>query len=141
VPLKICSSKLTTCRVAADGTIVVLEFLDQSGGPITLQFPLDQAEAIVMTLPHLLACAVVRRTGSDQARYVFNLDEWSIESAKDQDCLLTTLKTTNGFEVCFGMPFEACRTLGSTLQQNADQAAEAKKFGENTAAFCRVKLN
>jgi hypothetical protein len=141
VPLKICSSKLTTCRVAADGTIVVLEFLDQSRGPITLQLPLDQAEAIVMTLPHLLANAVVRRTGSDQARYVFNLDEWSIESAKDQDCLLTTLKTTNGFEVCFGIPFEACRTLGSTLQQNADQTAEAKKVDAKTAAFCRVKLN
>lgn len=123
--MKIRSSRLTTCRVAPDGTNVGLEFLDQSGTVVTVELPLDQAEAVVMTLPHLLARALVRRTGSDEARYVFSLDEWAVESASGQDCLLATLKTGDGFEVCFGIPFAACQSLGRTLLQGADQAVEA----------------
>ena len=36
--MKIRSKKLTTCRVATDGTNVGLEFLDQSGGTVTVEF-------------------------------------------------------------------------------------------------------
>jgi hypothetical protein len=96
--VKIRSETLTTCRVATDGSNVELEFLDHSGAPVVLELPLDQAEAVVMTLPHLLARAVRSRAGNDEARYVFGLHEWSIEAAKDNNCLITTLKTTNGFE-------------------------------------------
>jgi hypothetical protein len=73
--VKIRSKKLTTCRVASDGSSVGLEFLDQSGAAVTVELPLDQAEAVIMTLPHLLAQAVRRRTGTDEARYVFGLHE------------------------------------------------------------------
>jgi hypothetical protein len=143
--VKICSKQLTTCRVASDGSNVELEFLDQSDAAVTVELPLDQAEAVIMTLPHLLARAVRRCTGNDEARYVFGLDEWSIEGAKDQDCLIATLKTTNGFEVCFGIPFEACRSFGWTLQRGADAALEGGEAGEIESAMAvaspPVKLN
>lgn len=106
---------------------------------------MDQAEAVVMTLPHLLAHALKRRTGSEEARYVFGLQEWSIEGAKDQKCLIATLKTTNGFEVCFGIPFEACRSLGWNLQRGADAALEGAEAREAEPAMAtaspRAKLN
>jgi hypothetical protein len=100
--VKIRSSQLTTCRVASDGSNVGLEFLDQSGATVTVELPLDQAEAVIMTLPHLLARAVRRQTGDQDARYVFGLHEWALEGAKDQECLIATLKTTNGFEMLWG---------------------------------------
>jgi hypothetical protein len=139
--VKIRSERLTTCSVAPDGTKVGLEFLDQSGAAVAVEFPLDQAEAIVMTLPHLLARALVRCTGSDEARYVFELDEWSIERAKDENCLIATLKTRNGFEVCFGIPFEACQSLGSTLQHGADEAIETSMVDRDAIAPGRGKFN
>jgi hypothetical protein len=143
--VKIRSEKLTTCRVANDGSTVGLEFLDQSGVVVTVELPLDQAEAVIMTLPHLLARALRRCTGNDEARYVFGLDEWSIESAKDQDCLIATLKTTNGFEVCFGIPFEACRSFGWSLQRGANAALDGAESGEIGsavgAAFPEGKLS
>jgi hypothetical protein len=135
------SKKLTTCSVAPDGSNIGLEFLDQSGATIAVELPLDQAEAVVMTLPHLLARALVNCTGSAAARYVFELDEWSIERAKDQNCLIATLKTRNGFEVCFGVPFEACQSLGSTLQRGADEAVEASAVNDEAIAPSRSKLN
>jgi hypothetical protein len=55
------------------------------------------------------------------------------------------LKTTNGFEVCFGIPFEACKSFGWNLQRGADRARAGADAGEAElaieAARCRVKLN
>jgi hypothetical protein len=118
--VKIRSEKLTTCRVAADGEEVGFEFLDSSGASVRLEMPVEQAESLIMTLPQLLASALRQRTGDEDARYVFGLGEWAIESAKGQDCLIATLKTPDGFEVCFGIPFEACRSLGWNLLRAAE---------------------
>jgi hypothetical protein len=101
--VKIRSEKLTTCRVAADGAEVGLEFVDATGAAVRLEMPVEQAESLIMTLPQLLACALRQKTGDQDARYVFGLGEWAIESAKGQGCLIATLKTPDGFEVCFGI--------------------------------------
>jgi hypothetical protein len=110
--------------VAADGNDVGLDFLDHTGASVTVELSLEQAEAIVMTLPHLLARAIRQKTGDASARYVFGLHGWSIESAQDQDCLITTLSATNGFEVCFGIRLEACRSLAMNLLSSIDEACE-----------------
>lgn len=133
--MKICSKRLTTCHVATDGTNVGLEFLDQSGGTVTVELPLDQAEAVVMTLPHLLARALKRQTGNDDARYVFGLQGWSIEGAKEQNCLITILVTTNGFEVSFGIPFEACNSLGWNLMHGAEVTPSKQPTATGTRSF------
>ena len=121
--------------------IFELEFIDGSGTAVTLELPFDQAEAMVMTLPSLLARALRAQTGDDDARYVFGLDEWSLESTADQACLIATLKTGDGFEVSFGIPFEACRSLGWNLQQGADRAAAVADPDEHPAAAGDIKFN
>jgi len=108
---------------------------------VTVELPLDQAEAVVMTLPRLLSRAVRQRAGNDEARYVFHLGEWVVEGAKEHSCLIATLKTPNGFEVSFAMPLEACRSLGWTLQHEASDAIEARKIAEQVAAASRTKFN
>jgi hypothetical protein len=128
-PVKIRSSRLTTSRVAEDGADVGLEFIGQSGKIVTVELPLDQAEVVVMTLPHLLSRAVRQRTGNNEAGYVFDLGEWVIEGAKERSCLIATLKTPNGFEVSFAIPLEACRSFGWTLRREAYDAIEAWELG------------
>lgn len=107
---------------------------------MTVEFPLDQAEVIVMTLPHLLERAVKRQTGDESSRYVFDLHGWRIEGVKEHQCLLATLTTTNGFEVCFAIPLEACRSLAWSLNHTANEAVNATFFDESIVAP-RVKLN
>jgi hypothetical protein len=136
--MKISSKKLTVCRVAPDGSNVGLEFLDHAGTSVVLELPLDQAEAVVMTLPHILARATKLRTGNDDARYVFGLNEWCIEGA-NENCLIATLKTTDGFEVSFGIPLEVCRSFGWNLQHAADQAHDGGD--EKASVASRLKLN
>jgi hypothetical protein len=139
--MKIRSERLTTCRVAPDGSNIGLEFLDHSGATVTIELSLDQAEAVIMTMPHLLSRAVKRKTGSEDARYVFSLEGWNIEGAKEQDCLIATLITSHGFEVCFAIPFEACRSLGWNLQNGASNAAEAQEPITGTTTVVHDKLN
>jgi len=136
--VKICSKKLTFCHVAEDGSNVRLEFLGRAGTMVVLELPLEQAEAVVMTLPHLLARATKLRTGNDDARYVFGLNEWYIEGA-NKNCLIATLKTTDGFEVSFGIPLEVSRSFGWNLQHAADQAHDGGD--EKASVASRLKLN
>jgi hypothetical protein len=138
--VKIRSSRLTTCRVAPDGSTVGLELIDCTGATVTVELPFDQAEAVVMTLPTMLTQALRQQTGSDDARYVFGLGEWSLENAKGQECLIATLKTTDGFEVSFGIPFDACRSLGWNLYQGAERAAAARLTALETTT-ADLKLN
>lgn len=139
--MKILSKRLTTCRVAADGTSVGLELVDGSGSVVTVDLPFEQAEALVMTLPRLLVRALRQQTGDDEARYVFGLREWAVESTEDQSCLITTLKTTDGFEVSFGIPVEASRSLGWTLQQGAEEADLIGGESRAVAPRSRANLN
>jgi hypothetical protein len=139
--MKICSSRLTTCGVTADGETAVLELVDRSDTAVSVELPFDQAEAVAMTLPHLLTQAVRRRTGQREARYVFALGEWMIEDTKEHDCLIVTLKTTDGFEVSFGIPLEACRSLGWSLQHEANEAVEVRELAGNASAPDRIEFN
>jgi len=124
------------CRVANDGSNVELGFLDASGAEVTVQLPLIQAEALTMTLPRLLTWAIRQSTGDQRSRYVFDLGEWALEGIRGQQRLIATLKTTDGFEVCFGIPFEACRSLAWYLRYGADAASDdAATAGEVKSAL------
>jgi hypothetical protein len=128
--MKILSSKLTTCRVIQDGGTIELHLLDESQRPVTLQLPFAQAEAIAMTLPSLLTSALRQWTGDQGARYVFGLGNWALESTKDQNCLIATLTTTDGFAACFGIPFDTCQALGWNLMQHAEDITEARQLAD-----------
>ena len=133
--MDICSVALTTCGVDDDGQIVRLDLVDDKGNPVSLRLPFDQAQAIAMTLPSLLTQALKSITGSPDARYVFPLESWFVELSKQHDGLLLTLATSDGFQVSFGIPAEACRGLGLTLAGGPDRLAEAEAAdGEMAAA-------
>jgi hypothetical protein len=128
--MKICSSKLTTCGFAADGGSVTLGFVDDADTEMTLQLSFFQAEAVAMTLPHLLTQALKSRTGDASARYVFPLGRWTIEQSAEPGVLIFSLTTDDGFSVSFGIPREACGGLAWSLAQEADGADEPKDAGD-----------
>ncbi len=121
---RIISRGLTTCDTGEDGTAVRLNFIDENGHPVSVEFPFAQAQSVVMTLPGLLAQALRRKTNSDVSRFVFGLGRWSLEST-DKECVIMTLATEDGFEVSFGIPFAACRSLGWALQHPGSPSVPA----------------
>ncbi len=124
--MKICTGELTTCDIVDGGQAVRLDFVDAAGVPVSLQMPFDQAQAIVMTLPRMLARAVKSLTGSADARYVFPLGNWAVEKAKEQGALMLTLATPDGFEVSFGVSPAVSHALGKVLAGRHDDLGDAE---------------
>lgn len=125
----ITSTRLTTCSLVKEGRAIRLEFLDGEGKPVAVEFPFDQAQSIVMTLPRMLSKALQRRTRSPSSRYVFTLGRWSIESS-DGKSLIVTMSTADGFQVSFAIPFDACRAMGWALGHEGRSAAERDAIGK-----------
>jgi hypothetical protein len=126
--MKICSSKLTTCGVSDDGEVLELGFPDGFGEVVSVRLPFDQAQSIVMTLPHLLARALRQQIGRESARYVFRIGDWSVESAEeDQNCHILTVATVDGFDVSFGISLEMCSHLGASLRHESEKVLDATR--------------
>lgn len=113
--MKICSARLTTCGILQDGHSLHLDLVDDKGADVSLELPFDQAQAVAMTLPSLLTRALQVVTGKTSSRYVFPLDNWTVEQSNDCNGLLLTLATADGFQVSFGIPAEVCKGLGVLL--------------------------
>lgn len=132
--MQINGKTLTTCRVVDGGKGVTLNFLDEADAPVGLRLSLEQAQSIAMTLPHLLTQAVRSTSGDPQSRYVFALGGWTVELPEDQDGVILTLATTDGFETSFVLSTTVCRALGNAL---ADERSDRDTTGTTGAAVLR----
>ncbi len=106
---------LTGTSVSADGTTIRFDFVDQHGVPATLRLPIDQAGSIAMTLPTLIEKAMRTQFHDESLRYVFPLGTWSLEQSTDPKTVMMTLKTPDGFGVCFSLKREQSDAIRSTL--------------------------
>jgi glutamine synthetase len=123
--MNIAIKSLTTCSATRDGELVELRFVDAAGCSRSLEMTFSDAQSIAMTLPRLLAGALQRLTGSDQARYVFALGTWTVEPARNTESIIATLATEDGFQVSFAVPREACRGLAWALRREADSPTQS----------------
>ena len=112
--MEIETQSLTSCEVAADGAIS-LGFVDSSGNPATIKLSLNQVGALAMTLPGLIDKALQIRFGDQSLRYAYPLASWAIEASSDPGQGMVTLRTVDGFSVCFSIPRQQQNELGEAL--------------------------
>jgi hypothetical protein len=115
MPMKIDTQALTTCEVAADGGAVSLGFVDSAGAPATIRLSLNQVGALAMTLPGLIDKALQARFGDQSLRYAYPLASWRVEQSSDPTQTMVTLRTVDGFSVCFSIPRQQQSELGAAL--------------------------
>ena len=113
--MEIDSQALTTCEVAPDGGAISLRFVDTTGNPATIRLPLNQAGALAMTLPGLIDKALQTRFGDQSLRYAYPLASWVIEQSSNATQCIVTLRTADGFSVCFSIPLQQQIELGGAL--------------------------
>jgi hypothetical protein len=113
--MQINTQSLTTCEVAADGGAISLGFVDSTGNPATIQLSLNQVGALVMTLPGLIDKALQKRFGDQSLRYAYPLASWVVEQSSDPLRAMITLRTVDGFSVCFSIPRQQQSELGEAL--------------------------
>lgn len=113
--MEIDTQALTTCDVAADGGAVLLGFVDAAGNPATIRLSLNQVGALAMTLPGLIDKALQKRFGDRSLRYAYPLESWVVEQSTDPAQAMVTLRTVDGFSVCFCVPRQQQSELGEAL--------------------------
>jgi hypothetical protein len=113
--MKIDTQALTTCEVAADGGAISLGFVDSTGNPATIRLSLNQVGALAMTLPGLIDKALQTRFGDQSLRYAYPLASWLVEQSSDPTQTMVTLRTVDGFSVCFSIPRQQQSELGAAL--------------------------
>lgn len=113
--MEIDTQSLTTCEVAADGGAISLGFVDSTGNPATIRLSLNGVGALAMTLPGLIDKALQTRFGDRSLRYAYPLESWVVEQSSDPAQGMVTLKTVDGFSVCFSIPRRQQSELGEAL--------------------------
>jgi hypothetical protein len=113
--MEIRAQELTTCEVAPDGGAISLGFVDAKGGPATIRLSLNQIGALAMTLPGLIEKALRVRSGDRSLRHAYPLASWTVELSTDSVTGMMTLRTVDGFSVCFSIPRKQQSELGEAL--------------------------
>jgi hypothetical protein len=113
--MEIETQALTSCEIAPGGDAISLGFVDTRGQPQTIRLSLNQVGALAMTLPGLIGKALQTRFGDDTLRYAYPLESWAVEQSSDPTQGMVTLRTTDGFSVCFSIPRQQQSELGEAL--------------------------
>ena len=113
--MEIETQALTSCEVAPDGGAVSLGFVDAAGNPATIRLSLNQVGALAMTLPGLIDKALQTRYGDQSLRYAYPLASWAVEQSSDPTQGMVTLRTVDGFSVCFSLARQQQNALGEAL--------------------------
>jgi hypothetical protein len=113
--MEIDTQALTTCEVAPDGEAISLGFVDSAGRTATIRLSLNQVGALAMTLPGLIDKALQTRFGDHSLRYAYPLESWMVEQSTDPAQGMVTLRTVDGFSVCFSIPRQQQSELGEAL--------------------------
>jgi hypothetical protein len=113
--MEIDSQALTTCEVAPDGEAISLGFVDTTGNSATIRLSIDQAGALLMTLPGLIDRALQTRFADQSLRYAYPLASWIVEQSSDSTQNMITLRSVDGFSVCFSILRQQQIELGEAL--------------------------
>ncbi|MGY3618264.1 hypothetical protein [Bradyrhizobium sp. USDA 10063] len=105
----------TSCDVASDGGLILLGFVDSNGQPVTVRLSVDQASVLIMTLPDLIDKALQTRYADATLRYSHELASWKLEQSSEANKSLLTLRTADGFGVCFSIRREQRSLLSEAL--------------------------
>jgi hypothetical protein len=109
------TQSLTSCEVTPDGGAISLGFVDASGAPQTIRLSLNEVGALAMTLPSLIDKALQTRYGDHSLRYAYPLESWVLEQSSDPAQGMVTLRTVDGFSVCFSIARRQQSELGEAL--------------------------
>ncbi len=105
------ATALTTFEVSADGQAVRLNLEGRDGRAVTVMLPLPCVTSLIMTLPAIQAQALRAAYGDPSMRVAYPAARWALERSSDEGCLLLTLSTPDGFQVCFSLESKALAAM------------------------------
>lgn len=114
--------------VATDGSRFRMRFSRPDGSAAALNLPADCLQAMVMTLPRMMAEVLRARHQDESLRLVYPTQRLRVEQASDPSTLILTLATTDGFEVSFALGSGQLQTLATAYATVSRRTNTATTF-------------
>lgn len=105
------AAALITFEVSDDGQAVRLNLEDRDGRAVTVLLPMPCVTSLIMTLPAIQAQALRAAYADPSLRVAYPAERWALERSSEAGCLLLTLSTPDGFQVCFSLESEALAAM------------------------------
>lgn len=112
---------LSGCEVSGDGETISLRVANAEGEQVRISLSPSQAGSLAMTLPRLLSAALKAKYDDPSVRIVFPVDSCNLEEAPGRSELILSLKSPDGFEVCFCVAPEIIRGLANRASRRVPQ--------------------
>ena len=124
--MKIDVKELSDYAVDVDGTTISLIGVDVLDGNFQLTLDVDQLGMLVMTLPSLIEKALKTRFRDASLRYCYPTRSYTVEQTSDNNSLIVTMKTADGFGVSFTMSRRQAKVLGDALSSASHETAQIR---------------
>jgi len=124
--MKIDVKELSDYAVDVDGTTISLTGVDALDGNFQLTMGVDQLGMLVMTLPSLIEKALKTRFRDASLRYCYPTGSYTVEQTSDNNSLIVTMKTADGFGVSFTMSLRQAKVLGDALSSGSSETAQVR---------------
>jgi hypothetical protein len=95
-PEDIVGKELVTYDIASDGSRFRMSFVCTDGKRGSLSLPTESLQALIMTLPRMMAQALRARHGDESLRLVYPAEAVRIEESRDPNRFILTLTTPVG---------------------------------------------
>jgi hypothetical protein len=128
-PASIDGKRLTSFGVAPDGSSFRLNLIDAEGKAVSVALPAGCLNELLMTIPRIITLAMHAKYGDNSMRLVYALGAWHLEAAAGDECLILTLRTTDGFDVAFSLSRRDLELMSRAFQNGTDmdKSAAAEK--------------
>lgn len=108
-------TELLSYEVTASGSSVELSAMGEEEAEVKLQLPYPMLGALLMTLPGAMQSAVRQASGDPRLRHAYHLGAWALERSAQDNMLLLSMATEDGFQVTFSLSQTDASTLADVI--------------------------
>lgn len=115
---------LTTLKVSEDGSCFRLGIRKSDGQDAGLVFPSEALKALLMSLFRAANDAFQRQTDDPNVKLVYPIDDFELQAAVQDERLILTLRTQDGFDASFALQPNTLVVMASMARMHMEASEE-----------------
>lgn len=109
---------LKTYAIAADGSAVRINLVDERGETCQVEASIDCLKCLALETPKMMVMALAALYGTPCRRLVHNVESCTVERAEQSDMLILNFITPGGFALSFALPQQELLDISSGIERD-----------------------
>ncbi|MEM9354678.1 MAG: hypothetical protein AAGB04_00560 [Pseudomonadota bacterium] len=115
---------LTTLKVSQDGTSFRMGVRTREGREAALVFPSESLKSLLIDLFRASDTAFKRQLDDNNVKLVYPIDDFALQAAVEDDRLILTLRTHDGFDASFALEPNTLVVMASMARMHMEATNE-----------------